>query len=756
MIRSGLICWLVLFAAWASASAAETQRSGQIYQRLCADCHGQAGEGVIDQYAKPLVGDKSVGELARLIEKTMPKGSEGTCVGEDARQVAAYIYDAFYSPTAQARNQPPRIELARLTVTQYRNALADLIGSFRPAADTLGEHGLRGEYFKGKRFRDKERMLDRLDAEVAFDFGEASPVPEKLDAAEFAIRWQGGVHAPETGEYEFILKTDNGARLWVNDNDRALIDAWVRSGSDTEHRQTIWLLGGRVYPLRIEMFKAKEKRASMRLAWKLPQQVDETIPARCLAPGKFPELMVVEAPFPPDDRSTGYVRGTSISKAWEQATTGGAIEAAGFVADHLDALADVRGAASSREPQLRDFCRQFAERAFRRPLSEAEQQLYVQRQFAETPDLPAAVKRSLLLTLQSPRFLYREISGANDSYDAASRLAFGMWDSLPDKPLWDAAAVHRLSTTEQIAAQAERMAADPRTKTKLREFLLAWLKVDQPPDLSKDAKLFPEFNARITADLRNSLDMFLEDVLWSEASDFRQLLLSSEVFLNGRLASYYGVDLPADVAFQKVTLEPGQRAGLLTHPYLLADFAYTATSSPIHRGVFISRSLLGRALRPPPEAVAPLAPDLHPNLTTRERVARQTSPQMCQSCHVMINSLGFALENFDAVGRFRSEEKGQLIDASGIYVTRDDRQAQFRGPRELAEFLASSEEVQAAFVEQLFHHLVKQPIRAFGPDVLPRLHKSFAGHDFNMRRLVVEIMTVAADQAHYGPAAEAR
>lgn len=744
---------LCLFSA--STFAAEEDRGQQIYQNLCADCHGAAGEGVKSEYAKPLVGDKSVGELARLIEKTMPKGSEGACVGEDARQVAAYIYDAFYSPTAQVRNQPPRIELARLTVTQYRNALADLIGSFRPAADVISEHGLRGEYFKSKRFRDKERILDRVDPEIAFDFAEASPVPEKLDAAEFAIRWQGGVLAPETGEYEFLLKTENGARLWVNDNDHALIDVWVRSGSDTQHRKSIWLLGGRVYPLRVEMFKAKEKRASITLAWKLPHQVDETVPARCLAPDKFPELLVVKTPFPPDDRSMGYVRGTSISKAWEQATTDGAIEAANYVAEHLDELADVRGAASSREPQLRDFCRQFAERAFRRPLDEAEQQRYVQRHFAATPELPAAVKRSLLLTLQSPRFLYREITGVNDGFDVASRLAFGMWDSLPDKPLWEAAAANKLSTTEQIAAQAERMAADPRAKTKLREFLLSWLKVDLPPDLSKDAQRFPEFNAQIASDLRCSLDLFLDDVVWSEASDFRQLLLSSDMYLNGRLASFYGVDLPADAPFGKVALKPNERAGLLTHPYLLADFAYTATSSPIHRGVFISRSLLGRALRPPPEAVAPLAPDLHPNLTTRERVARQTSPQACQACHVMINSLGFALENFDAVGRFRSEEKGKLIDASGVYVTQGDRQARFRGPRELAEFLVSNEEVHEAFVEQLFHHLVKQPIRAFGPDVLPRLQKSFAGGNFNMRRLVVEIMTVAADNRYYAPRPEA-
>ena len=160
-------------------------------------------------------------------------------------------------------------------------------------------------------------------------------------------------------------------------------------------------------------------------------------------------------------------------------------------------------------------------------------------------------------------------------------------------------------------------------------------------------------------------------------------------------------------------LEPRERAGVLTHPYLMASFAYTASSSPIHRGVFIARSVLGRVLRPPPEAVAPLAPDLHPDLTTRQRVTLQTKPESCQSCHGMINPLGFTLEHFDAVGRYRNEEKGRPIDATGSYETRAGEMVKFDGVRDLAAFLAGSEETHTAFVQQLFHYLVKQPVRAY-------------------------------------------
>jgi hypothetical protein len=154
--------------------------------------------------------------------------------------------------------------------------------------------------------------------------------------------------------------------------------------------------------------------------------------------------------------------------------------------------------------------------------------------------------------------------------------------------------------------------------------------------------------------------------------------------------------------------------------------------------------VLGQAMRPPPEAFTPLAPDLHPQLTTRERVALQTSPQACQSCHATINPLGFTLEHFDAIGRFRDREHGKPIDTTGGYQTKTGEVVKFAGVRDLARFLATSEEVHAAFVEQVFHHVVKQPVRAYGPDHLDELRRSFAANQYNVRKLVVEIAAAAA------------
>src|SRR5262249_37470089 len=149
-----------------------------------------------------------------------------------------------------------------------------------------------------------------------------------------------------------------------------------------------------------------------------------------------------------------------------------------YTARHLAELSGVRDDAADRPAKLRDFCRRFAERTFRRSLSDEQKRLYVDHPFVTTRDVESAVKRRLLLVVKSPRFLYREIGGGQDGYDAASRLSFDLWDSLPDPQLLQAAASGQLATRKQLLRHAERMVSDLRTHAKLREFFMQWLKVD--------------------------------------------------------------------------------------------------------------------------------------------------------------------------------------------------------------------------------------------------------------------------------------
>jgi len=749
---------IALHAASADDSASPPHDGAAIYQRLCAACHGASGEGVRRKHSRPLAGDKTIPDLARYIEKSMPDKEPERCAGEEAEAVARYIHGAFYSPIAQARLRPPRAEASRLTVRQYRNALADLIGWFRPDARVGTDPGLAGEYFDSHRVGD-QRVLERVDPRVVFDFRAAGAVPDELAKQGFAARWRGAVLAPETGLYDFAVHTEEAVRLWVNDDENPLIDAWVKSGDDTGFTASLFLIGGRAYPLRLEFTsrtqgvqdqvkkrgKDGEQLASrLELRWTVPGHVEAPIPPRHLRPESPSEVFVVTTPFPPDDQSEGYERGSAVSKAWDDATTAAAIEAAAYVREHLDLLAGVGRGDSQRTEKIHAFCRDFVGRAFRRPLDQASRETYVERRFAGAPDLETAAARVVLLALKSPRFLdIAPTSAEDDDYGRAERLAFMLRDSLPDRELLEIAASGCLRTHDEVAVVARDRLGDPRVHAKTRGFLHRWLDIEHVADLTKDAARFPSFDAAVASDLRTSLDLFLDDVVWGENPDFRRVLLANELWVNDRLAEFYGFDPPSDAAFRRVDADPRERAGIVSHPYLLARFAYTDASSPIHRGVFLLRGVLGRPLLPPPEAFAPLPATLHPELTTRERVALQTRPPACKGCHDRINPLGFALENYDAVGRFRDSEDGRPIDSHVELELASGETSAIRGARELAEFLAATEDTHRALSTQIFHHFVQQPVFAYGPRTPETLCAAFRAANFDLRELIVEAVTTA-------------
>jgi hypothetical protein len=752
MIFQRFICLLILCLGFdLSGLASEKPLAGrEIFRQQCVKCHGRSGEGVKGKYDSALHGNWSLEKLTRYIDKNMPDDAPETCVGPQASAVAHYIYDAFYSREARLRNHPPRIELVHLTNRQYVHTVADLLKQFTgPDARPGNEHGLHAHYRSNFRKSSKEpKTIERVDRQINFHFETNSADAEMLGAGtnEISITWRGSLLAEESGDYQFLLKTPNGARLWVNDEENPLIDAWVASGQDDEHSATLRLLGGRAYPLRMEYFKAaKDKSASASLSWKPPHGTHQLIPARQLSTSKTTPTFVVTTPFPPDDSSVGYERGVAVSKAWDEAATKAALEVAGHVVQNLNRLSQSKLSDTNRAAKVQAFCNEFLGAAFRRPLTEQQKRFFVSAHFKTAPKVEDAVKRVVLLGLKSPRFLYLGLeSGQPDDFEVAARLAFGLWDSLPDAQLRKLAGGAALHTREQVREQARRMLADTRAHSKIRYFLHHWLQVDHVEDLSKDATLFPGFTPEIIADLRTSLDLFLDDVVWNGGSDYRKLLLADYLFMNERLASFYGVSTNAGEDFVKVTFEPEQRSGIITHPYLLAEFSYPKSSSPIHRGVFLTRNIVGRALKPPPMAQVFKDSDFAPDLTMREKVAEMTRPQACQSCHSVINPLGFSLENFDAVGRFQTRQGGKAINPVSDYTADEGQTIRFTGARDVARFAAGSEQAQNGFVEQLFHHIVKQPMLAYGADTMDRLRQTFVTSEFNLQNLLVEITTVSA------------
>lgn len=739
-----------------------------IYEKMCLDCHGAKGEGVKDKADDALVGSRTLDSLAQRIDRTMPEDKPELLNAEESKIVAAYIYDAFYSAEARARNTPARIDLSRLTVPQYQNSVADLILSFRGDNWIPEKRGLKARYYgdrghnERKEFRDQKKpdKYERVDATVKADFGEGIPKHEEakeFSPEQFSIRWEGMILPEETGVHEFVVRTRNGVTLWVNDHDRGeesggkTIDGWVAPNNEVrEETGSVYLIGGRPYPIRLDFFTFKEKAASVELLWKTPHGVLETIPERNLAPDWAHESLLVDVPFPADDRSVGYERGTMVSKAWLEAVTAGAAMASDYVVDHLDELAKLKRdqPEPERQKNISDFAEKFVARAFRRPLSDEEKERFVRKHFKETNSPDQAVKRLVLQTLSSARFLYPEVGGPEkpDQWTIASRLALLLWDSVPNERLLDRVNKGELNDPAKFDQVVNEAVWNWRTRIKMRGFYHQWLEMERADELVKDKGAFPEFDPAIAADLRTSLYAFLDEATWGkERAGYRELLLSTAYPMNERLGKLYGADVKG--GFQPVTLDGGKRAGLITHPFVLSYLAYHNNTSPIHRGVFLTRHIIGMPLKSPPMANEFKDSKFDPSLTMREKVTSMTKSQDCMGCHVTINPLGFSLEHYDGIGRWREQDRGKPVDAKSDFKAEDGRSLVLAGARDVAEFAANTPSAHRTFIESLFHHLVKQPVRAYGDDEMENLRKAFEQGGFQIPNLIKQIAVTTVQHA---------
>lgn len=312
-----LILFLLCILTTSNACAQE-QNGLILFREHCSRCHGDNGEGS-DSYPDPLQGNLSVNQLVSYIDKTMPEDDPSQVTGESAKHIAETIHSSFYSLIAQDKNRKARLELSRLTVRQMQESLADIIGSFRrPHPKTAKQRGLRAEYFNSRKLSKRSCVMERLDPQIQFFFGQASPSPQKIQPERFSIRWDGSVIPPETGRYEFTVRTNQAVRVFVNKTEATdpLIDATVKSGNEEQYRASILLLGSRAVPIRVEFSKGRQGVAKagqdnpntdafIELLWKPPYGVTEVIPERCLSPSPCPETYVLPTSFPPDDASVG-------------------------------------------------------------------------------------------------------------------------------------------------------------------------------------------------------------------------------------------------------------------------------------------------------------------------------------------------------------------------------------------------------------------------------------------------------------------
>lgn len=319
----------------------------------------------------------------------------------------------------------------------------------------------------------------------------------------------------------------------------------------------------------------------------------------------------------------------------------------------------------------------FGRRAYRRPLTAAESSALLAT-YARGADESFVDGVQMLLTrvLLSPDFMYRVELGAPvpgdsevvrlTSWELASRLSYLLWQSMPDDELLDAADSGQLETPAQIAAQVDRLLADPRARATTRDYFRQLLGLDGLANYSKADQ--PSSLAPL---LRAETEAFVDHVVWDGEGTLRELLSASYTFIPFELGNLYAVPLNAfppgalPGELHRVELDPAQRAGVLTHASLMSILATPTSSRPIARGKFVRETLLCAAVPPPPPGVNATPPPPDPAATTRKQYEQHASDPACSGCHATFDGLGFAFEHYDADGRYRVTDNGFPVDASG-------------------------------------------------------------------------------------------
>jgi hypothetical protein len=320
---------------------------------------------------------------------------------------------------------------------------------------------------------------------------------------------------------------------------------------------------------------------------------------------------------------------------------------------------------------------QLAERAFRRPI--ADEDLGSLMAFYDSgarDGFESGVRDALSAILASPHFIYRAESGEGggagrlSDLELASRLSFFLWASVPDQELLELAEAKRLGDSGVLAKQIHRMLKDVRSKALVDDFAFQWLNVAKLDQIVPDRSQFPHASGSLDMRglMREELELFVDSVLRSDRSVV-DLLTADYTFLNERLAMHYGIETVKGARFRKVTLPDDTRYGLLGKGAILMLTAYPNRTSPVLRGAWIQERILGSPPPSPPPNVPALADNKRGETprTLRERLEQHRANPTCFSCHGVMDPLGFALENFNAVGQYRtidSDTRGP-IDASG-------------------------------------------------------------------------------------------
>ena len=407
--------------------------------------------------------------------------------------------------------------------------------------------------------------------------------------------------------------------------------------------------------------------------------------------------------------------------------------------------------------------KRFADRAWRRPVTDEELERYVrvfQSEFAAKGSFRQAHLAAMLGILTSKNFYYivegEELSKAAtqdtklrttlSDYELATRLSYFLWSSMPDEQLFAAAKSGTLHEPEVLRAQVTRMLGDPKIEHFTESFPLQWLQLHRVGMFPPDEKLYPDYDLWLEKSMVLETTEFFRKVFNDDLS-IRNFLDSDWTVVNPRLARHYGLPPLKKSGFQQVALAPEHhRGGLLTMGSILSLSSDGTRHRPVHRGVWVSEAIFGKTPPPPPANVEPIEPVPSDQLkaTIRMQLEAHATNASCASCHKRIDPLGFAFENYDAIGRWRTTEKvatgrGENPPVNAVGKLADGRT--YDGPEQFRKLLTADMDVFAeAFVENLATYALRRVMSLDDREKIRAIAKSSAESDYRLRQLVVNLI----------------
>ena len=715
-----------------------------LFEKYCVECHSGAApdagldlkvmlDGGVPSHRKTW--EKAFG-LVRL--ENMPPADADQPTKAERELLVQWMDDSLFYVDCKKPIDPGRVTVRRLNRSEYNNAIRDLMGiDFEPARDFPNDDVGYGFDNIGDVLTVPPLLIEKyLDASEqvvarAITTPESMEVEKTIRGTEFE-----NPKAADIGDGVRILVTNGElivpVKVEVAGKYKATISAYADRAGDDPAKMELRQNGKT-----LKEFEIRGRRSEVK-----GYEYEVELPA-----GESKLGVAFTNDFYDEEKKQDrnlYVRSLSLK---------GPIGAQDEVRKRNETVIRVTpDDKTSLEVAARVNLQSLMRRAFRRPVSADEVGKYVGFVTMATKK-GKSFERGMQIALQamlvSPDFLFRMENirekdatgrGVLDDFAIASRMSFFLWSSVPDDELMRAAGSNELRTEKGLAKQVTRMLTDKRSSALVANFASQWLALRKlrTEDVMPSKEQFPEFDEKMRADMSRETEMFFEEMIRSDRSVLT-LLDGKYTFLNERLAKLYGVEGIKGEEFRRVELKDANRAGILTQPAILTLTSYPNRTSPVKRGQWVLETLLGDEPPDPPPVVPGLEETTksNPNLPMRAQLELHRADPGCKACHKVMDEIGFGLENFDPIGRWRDKEGMNAIDAHGQLPSGED----FRGPGELVSIVrAREEEFRHCLTEKLLTYALGRGIEYYDRCAINTITKRLKDNGSRFSALVLAIV----------------